>query len=122
MMSEKGEPSHNPKLAVLEKYAAHQQELQHATAQEFTDQQEAVLARHGWQLPYLGTHNFEDWLQRGHDSLEEQHAAIADPQHHPPERDTTPHKQPHESWAEFITRTDEPTRTDEKQREPELER
>lgn len=109
----------NPKLVVLEKYAIHQRELGHTTAQEFTDQQEAVLARQGWQLPYLGTHQFEDWLQRGHDSLEAQHAAIPDPQ---PNREAAPpNKQPHESWAEFITRTDEPTRTDEKQREPEIE-
>lgn len=119
--SERGEPSHNPKLAVLEKYAIHQQELRHATAQEFTDQQEAVLAWQGWQLPYLGTHQFEDWLQRGYDSLEAQHAAIREPQHHPPEREATPHKQPHESWSEFVTRTAEPQRTDEKEREPELE-
>jgi len=107
---------HNPKLAVLEKYAIHQRELQHVTAQEFTDQQEAVLALQGWQLPYLGTQSFEDWLQRGYDSLGEQHAALREPQHHPPERDAPPNKQPHESWAEFVTRT-----ADEKQREPELE-
>lgn len=104
----------NPKLTVLEKYAIHQQELAHSTAQEFTDQQEAVLARQGWQLPYLGTHHFEDWLQRGHDSLEEQHAALPEPQPH--REAAPPNKQPHESWAEFVTRT-----ADEKQREPELE-
>lgn len=114
---------HNPKLAVLEKYAARHNELRHATAQEFTDQQEAVLSRHGWQLPYLGTHQFEDWLQRGYESLEEQHAALADPQHHPPERTAEPpNKQPQESWTEFVTRTAEPPRADERQREPELER
>jgi hypothetical protein len=110
---------HNPKLAVLEKYAAHQQQLAHATAQEFTNQQAAVLARQGWQLPYLGTHQFEDWLQRGHDSLEEQHAAIPDLQHQ--REAASPNKQPQESWAEFVTRTAEPTRTDENTREPELE-
>ena len=110
---------HNPKLAVLEKYATHRCELGHATAQEFTDQQEAVLARHGWQLPYLGRHTLNDWLQRGADSLEEQHAAIPDPQ---PNREAAPpNKQPHESWAEFIERTAEPTRTEEKAREPEIE-
>lgn len=116
------EAVHNPKLAILEKYATHQRELHHATAQEFTDQQEAVLVRQGWQLPYFGAQNFDDWLQRGYDSLEEQHAALPDPQHHPPEMEAaTPHKQPQESWTEFVTRTGEPQRTDEKQREPELE-
>lgn len=116
------EPSHNPKLAVLEKYATHQRELGHATAQEFTDQQEAVLARQGWQLPYLGKHNFDDWLQRGYDSLEEQHAAIPDPQRHPPDRDAAPpHKQPHESWAEFVTRTAEPHHAHHEEPGPEIE-
>lgn len=110
---------HNPKLTVLEKYAIHQRELQHATAQEFTDQQEAALVRQGWQLPYLGTQNFEDWLQRGYDSVEEQHAAIPDPQPH--REAAPPNKQPHESWAEFVTRIAEAKRTDEKEREPEIE-
>lgn len=109
------EPSHNPKLAVLEKYATQQSELGHSTAQEFTDQQEAVLVRQGWQLPYLGTQTVDGWLQRGYESLEEQHAAIPEAQHHPP------NKQPHESWSEFVTRTAESKRTEEKEREPEIE-
>ncbi|MBS0167058.1 MAG: relaxase/mobilization nuclease domain-containing protein [Nitrospira sp.] len=109
------EHSHNPKLAVLEKYAIHQNELAHSTAQEFSDQQESLLARQGWQLPHLGTQTVDGWLQRGYESLEEQHAAIPEVQHHPP------NKQPHESWSEFVTRTGEPKRTEEKEREPEIE-
>ncbi len=115
VMGDTLEPSHNPKLAVLEKYAIQQYELAHSTAQEFSDQQEALLARQGWQLPHLGTHNFNDSLQRGYESLEEQHAAIPEVHHHPP------NKQPHESWSEFVTRTGEPKRTEEKEREPEIE-
>jgi len=116
------EPPHNPKLAVLEKYAVQQSELRHATAEQFSDQQQALLARQGWQLPYLGTQTFDDWLQHGYESLEQQHAASLEAQHHPPEREATPpNKQPHESWAEFVTRTTEAKRTEEKEREPELE-
>lgn len=109
------EPLHNPKLTILEKYAAHQSELGHSTAQEFSDQQEALLARQGWQLSYLGKQTVDDWLERGYESLEEQHAAIPEVQQHPP------NKQPDESWSEFVTRTAEPKRTEEKEREPEIE-
>lgn len=113
---------YNPKLTVLEKYAAHQSELGHSTAQEFSDQQEAVLARQGWQLSYLSKQTFDESLQRGYESLEEQHAAIPEAQHHPPDRETVPpNKQPDESWSEFVTRTAEPKRTEEKEREPEIE-
>jgi hypothetical protein len=101
---------HNPKLAVLEHYASQQQELSHATAQDFTDQQQALIARQGWQLPSLGTHHVDDHLQLGYDSLEAQHAAV-------PQAQAPPEKQPHESWTEFVART-----APEKDREPELER
>lgn len=103
-------PVHNPKLTVLEYYATRQQELSHATAQDFTDQQQALIARQGWQLPSLGTHHVDDHLQLGYDSLEAQHAAV-------PQAQAPPEKQPHESWAEFVART-----APEKDREPELER
>lgn len=101
---------HNPKLAVLEHYASQQQELSHATAQQFTDQQAALVARHGWQYPSLGVHHIDEQLQLGYESLEAQHAALSQSQ-------APPEKQPHESWAEFVART-----TPEKEREPELER
>jgi len=103
-------PVHNPKLTVLEYYATQQQELSHATAQDFTDQQQALIARHGWQYPSMGTQHIDEQLQLGYESMEAQHAAI-------PQAQVQPEKQPHESWAEFVART-----TSHKDREPELER
>lgn len=101
---------HNPKLTVLEKYAIHQNELGHATAQQFTDQQAELVSRQGWQYPSLGAQHIDEQLQLGYESLEAQHAALSQAQ-------APPEKQPHESWAEFVMRT-----TPEKEREPELER